>query len=365
MYKRPDKLLYLLVGTILLPATACAASADPIDLYVRDQMQKLHIPGISLAVVKNDRIVKTAGYGFANLETRTPATPQTVYKTASLSKQFIATAILLLVQQKKIGLDDSVSKYLDDAPSSWKPITIRHLLTHTSGIPSEPPAYHPYMEQPPDEVVKATYSLPLLFRPGEKWVHSNVGYYVLAEIISNVSGDPWDGKVSGDPWDKFIANYLFVPAGMKTARTTTTVAIIPDRASGYDQADGETVNAENWIAVRPSGAFISSVVDLARWDIFSDLHSPLTPSNQKLMRTPATLNDGTAAHYGFGWYIDSYRGRARVHHDGIFPGFRADYERFEKDKVSVIILGNSGTADLEPLALKIVGFYLPLLKASP
>jgi D-alanyl-D-alanine carboxypeptidase len=340
----------------LLIATSLPVHADAVDEYVNAQMQKLHIPGLSIAVVKDGRLIKAAGYGLANAETDTPATPETVYKTASLSKQILATAVMLLVQEGKVGLDDKAARYLNDSPESWKNITVRNLLTHTSGIVRDPPDYHPYRDQPPTDVIESVYPMPLNFQPGEKWLYSNVGYYVLSEII---------GKVSGKPWSEFISERLFAPAGMTSTRTIAMTVIVPHRAAGYEQTDSGMVNAENWIAVRPSGAFLSTVLDLAKWDIFTGSHSPLTASSRKQMRTPVSLNDGTFVDYGFGWYVDSYLGRARIHHDGQYPGFRSDYECFESDKLSVIVLANSGGARLDSLAIKVAGFYVPALTTPP
>jgi len=327
-----------------------------VDDYVKERMRELHIPGLSIAVVKEGQIVKASGYGMANVETNSPATPETVYKTASLSKPFIAAAILLLTQEGKIGLEDQVNKYLDGAPKTWKEISIRHLLTHTSGIVRDPSDYHPYNEEAVDEVIKSVYPVPLSFQPCEKWLYSNVGYYVLAEIIT---------KVSGKAWDEFIADYLFLPAHMTSSRTTSATEIVPRRASGYHQTENGMANAENWISVRPSGAFLSTVLDLAKWDELLDLDSVLSRSNRKLMWTPATLNDKTLVDYGFGWYVDSFLGRARIHHDGQFPGFRSDFERFEDDKLTVIVLANLDNASLASLAIKIAGFYAPALATPP
>jgi CubicO group peptidase (beta-lactamase class C family) len=327
-----------------------------VDDYVKQRMRDMRIPGLSLAVVKEDRIVKASGYGLTNLETNTPATPETVYKAASLSKSFIAAAILLLMQEGKIALDDHISKYLGDSPETWKEITIRHLLTHTSGIVRDPSDYHPYNEQPLTDVIKSMYAVPLSFQPGEKWLYSNVGYYILAEILT---------RVSGQPWNEFIAERLFAPAHMTSTRTTTVSEIVPNRANGYQQRGGRTINAENWIAVRPSGAFLSTVLDLAKWDAFLDSDSALNAASHKLMLTPVTLNDKTTADYGFGWYVDSFLGRTRIHHDGQFLGFRSDYERFQDDKLAVIVLANSDEGSLEALAIKVAGFYAPTLATPP
>lgn len=205
-------------------------------------------------------------------------------------------------------------------------------------------------------MIESVYPMPLSFQPGEKWLYSNVGYYVLAEIIS---------KASGKSWSEFISGRLFAPAGMTSTRLLTLTAIVPHRASGYEQSDGKMMNAENWIAVRPSGAFLSTVLDLAKWDTFLDSRSPLTASSLEQMRTPVRLNDGTSANYGFGWYVDSFLRRTRIHHDGQYPGFRSDYERFEDDQLSVIVLTNSGSSRVDSLAVKIAGFFAPALATPP
>lgn len=337
---------------MLAASPASAAAQGNVDGYIKGKMRELQIPGLSLAVVEDGKIVKADGYGLSDVETNSPATPQTVYKAASLSKQFVAAAIMLLVQDGKIQLDDKASKFLDGTPDTWKEITVRELLTHTSGIVRDPAEYDPYREQPIADVIKSAYALPLSFQPGDKWLYSNIGYYVLAEIIS---------RVSGKPWDAFIAQRLFSPAGMASTRTTTTTGIVPDRASGYKRTASGLINAENWIAVRPSGAFLSTVLDLAKWDAFVESNGALTTSSRAQMWTPVKLNDQTSADYGFGWYVDSFLGRARIHHDGQFPGFRSDYERFPDDKLTVIVLANSDNASLESLAIMVAGFYAPTL----
>ncbi len=348
--------LYSLSLTTLLFAAFMPLSADDVDDYIKQRIQELHLPGLSVTVLKEGKIVKSAGFGLANLETNTPADAKTVYKTASLSKPFLAAAIMLLVQDGKVALDDRAWKYLDGAPASWKEITIRQLLTHTAGIVRDPADYHPYQEQPIASVIQAVYALPLSFQPGEKLLYSNVGYYALAEII---------GKVSGKPWNEFIAERIFAPAAMTSTRLTTITGIVPNRANGYQQAGDGMINAENWIAVRPSGAFLSTIEDLAKWDAFLTTGTVLTASSREQMWKPVTLNDHTTAGYGFGWYVDSFLGRARLHHDGQFPGFRSDYERFVDDRLTVIVLANSDSVSVESLALKIAGFYAPSLIAPP
>lgn len=322
--------------------------SDAVDEFVAKQMRDIKIPGLALAVLDNGNVVKMSVYGQANVETGTPVKPECVFSIASLSKQFIAAAILLLQKDGKLALNDKVSKYLDGFPDAWKEITFRQLLNHTSGILRDPADYHPYKQQPVREVIEAMYSVPLNAKPGEKWLYSNVGYYILAEAIT---------KISGKDWDKFISERIFAPAGMNATRLTSATDIIPNRVSGYHQNADGLINAENWIAVRPSGAFLSSIQDLAKWDAFLDQGKLLSESDRKLMWTQSVLNDKTNVNYGFGWYVDSYLGRTRLNHDGQYPGFRADYERFPEDKLSVIVLANLDNARMERLALVIAGFY--------
>jgi len=349
------KLRRLLSGvavSILLNSNASAIAA-PVDDFIKSEMRKLNIPGLSLAVIKDRKIIKLAGYGLANVETGTPATPDSVYKIASLSKPFIATAVLLLVDENKVRLEDKVSQYLDATPEAWKGITVRQVLTHTSGIPRDPADYRPYEQQKPAAVIAAATKLPLSFPPGEKFLYSNVGYYILAQVIE---------RASGMPWESFVAGRVFKPAGLKVTQLLTA-SIVPWRASGYDLADGQLVNAENWIASRPSAAFLSSVRDLAAWDIFMDTQNPLSSSSWTQMHTPPKLKDGQAGEYGLGWYVESYLGHSRIHHDGQYPGFRSAWERFEDDKLTVIILSNAGRPRLDSMSLKVAGYFAPALVA--
>src|ERR1044071_6769525 len=168
---------------------AASANADEVDEYVRAEMQKQHIPGLSIAVVRNGEIVKVEGYGLANIELAVPAKPETIYQSGSVGKQFTATAVMMLVEEGKLGLDDQISKYLADSPDSWKGITIRHLLSHTSGITNFAPQDLNYrLDYGNEELFKKAASLPIAFAPGENWSYSNTGYILLGLIINKVTG---------------------------------------------------------------------------------------------------------------------------------------------------------------------------------
>jgi len=339
-------------GLLLILTAAVAVRADKVDDYLKAEMLKQHIPGVSLAVVKDGKIIKAEGYGLANLELNVPARPETVFKIGSVSKQFISAGILLLIQEGKISLDDSISKFLEGTPETWKPITVRHLLTHTSGIVREGPGFDPLKIQSDADVIKTAYSLPLRFAPGEKWEYCNVGYFSLAEIIR---------KVSGKPWGEYLSDALFKPLEMNSTRTTTMTDLVQDRANGYGWREGKYSNAAIYLALRPSGAFLSNVLDLAKWDAALYTERLFKQPSREQMWTAVKLNGGTTYPYGFGWELDSVGGHRQIHHGGSLPGFRAELSRFVDDKLTVIVLTNSDNANPGTIALGVAEFYIPNL----
>ena len=345
----------ILLSIVLSLALCTFLSADTVDDYVKAQMTWERIPGLSIAVVRDGKVIKTKGYGFANLETNTAASPESVYRIGSVSKQFLAAGMMLLVQEGKVGLDEPVSKYLDDTPATWKDITVRRLLSHTSGIPRESPSFDPMKIQSDSDVIKATYPVPLRFGPGSKWEYSNINYYCVAEIIR---------KVTGESWSKFITDRIFTPAGMVSTRTASASQIVPQRASGYATGEDGLRNAEVWVALRPSGAFMSTVSDFAKWDTALYTDQILNAESRKTMWTPVKLSDGSSYPYGFGWFVDATNGHQHIHHDGGVPGFVAEFDRFPDDHISVVIMANIQNRDLSDLAVKVAGYYKAPLKPS-
>src|SRR5262249_42847423 len=154
-----------------------------------------------------------SGYGKSNIEGKTPVTAKTVFAIASISKQFLAAGIMVLVQDGKISLDDSVGRFLPDAPAEWQKISIRELLSHTSGLARDAPGENPFETRSPVDAIRAAYGVQLSSPPGEKWQYSNLGYYVLAEIMS---------RASGEQWPDFMTHRLFRPLGMSSTRTTNS-----------------------------------------------------------------------------------------------------------------------------------------------
>jgi D-alanyl-D-alanine carboxypeptidase len=339
-----------LFALVLLFVATGAARADNVDDYVKAEMKRQHIPGVSVAVIKEGKIIKAEGYGLANVELNVPARPETVYKIGSVSKQFIAAGVLLLVQDGKLSLDDKISKFLEGTPDTWREITVRHLLTHTSGIVREAPGFDPLKIQDDAEVIKTAYNLPLRFAPGEKWEYCNVGYFSLAEIIR---------KVSGKPWSDYLSERVFTPLEMNATRATTMTEIVQNRANGYVWRNGKLDNAGIYFAVRPSGAFLSSVLDLAKWDAALYTDKALKQSTLSQVWMPVKLNGGATHPYGFGWELGTVGGHKRVNHGGSLPGFRAQFSRFIDDKLSVVVLTNGDNADSNLIAIGIAALYIP------
>ena len=343
----PTRLLRAATVGLLFIAVA-VARADGTDDFLKAEMQRQNIPGLSLVVLRHGKVIKSQGYGLADRAQKIAATPDTVYKIASVSKQFIATGIMVLVQDGRLGVDDPVHKHLPDAPASWQAITIRHLLTHTAGLVREPPGFDPFKTMGVDELVKTAYAVPLRFAPGEKYEYSNTGYNVLAEIIA---------RTSGKPWPAFIDERVFTPTGMTMTWPTDTTARVPNRAHGYVDND-ELRDEPTWVALRPSGAFLSTVMDLAKWDAMLYTDKVLTEATRRQMWTPVTLNDGKSYPYGFGWVLGSRNGVKYVQHSGGMPGTRANLSRFENG-LTIIMLMNLDDVDIEPVVAGVAARYLP------
>jgi CubicO group peptidase (beta-lactamase class C family) len=333
----------------VLSTTTLFVQADHVDEYILAEMKSRNIPGLSLAVLRHGRVIKAKGYGVGDRKLQTAVTPETVYKIASVSKQFIATGIMLLVQDGRLKIDDPVSKYLNDAPPAWAGITVRHLLTHTAGLVREGPAFDPMKDQPDLEIIRSAYSVPLRFVPGEKYEYSNTGYYTLAEIIR---------VVSGRPWTAFLEDRVFKPSGMSSTWPTNTTASVPNRARGYVDND-ELRDAPVWRALRPSGSFLSTVLDLAKWDAMLYTDKVLTGASRRQMWTAVMLTDGKTYPYGFGWMLGDVDGHKLVHHSGGMPGTRAMLAKFIDDGLTIVMLMNLDDVDIFPLMRGVATQYLP------
>jgi CubicO group peptidase (beta-lactamase class C family) len=200
------------------------AEASEIESYVTAQMQRQRVPGLSMAIVRSKNVIYSKAFGAANLELNAPATTSSVFKIGSTSKPFIAIAIMMLVEEGKLSLDDDITKYFNKTPSSWSGINLRHLLSHTSGFPRELPGWTSYGDFSEEDFVAMIEKTEPTTKPGERYSYSNAGYFTLAAILT---------KVSGKPWPDFLKSRIIDPIGMKSTRTTTWRELVPNRASGY------------------------------------------------------------------------------------------------------------------------------------
>lgn len=347
MYSEMKKLLLFLI----LPYLSFA-QVDSSDIIVKQIMDKQKIVGLSLAVIKNGKPVVNKGYGLANVELNVPLTSETVIRLGSVSKQLFTTAIMKLMQDGKLSIDDSIHKYFPDAPETWRPIKIKNLMSHTSGLPREPPAYDNFKIQPDIEVIRSAYRLPLVFKTGEKYQYCNLAYFILAEIIK---------QVSGQHWQDYIHDNLFVPAGMNNSYLTDFYAIIPNRALGYMHNHDTLVNATSMFAIRPSGGFLSTSSDMIKWDkAIREEKIILNKENWKILWQPfikTSDRSDSKEYYGFGWAIDEYHGHKLIVHGGANIGFRSVYARFVNDDLSIIILTNTQEANPRVIANALADYY--------
>lgn len=339
--KRFSSILFLLFFVTPLFAQ------DSIDVFIADQMKQQRIVGLSLGIVKNGKVMKVAGYGKANIELNVPVSEKTVFKIASLSKQFIAVGIMKLIQQGRLTLDTPVTDIIRNAPGSWKLITIRHLLNHTSGIAVDPPGFEGMNNLPDSVYIARAFKNKLDFAPGSKFQYSNLGYYVLADIIR---------IKSKQSFFDFMKTNVIDAAGMHATVPTSVESIVENRASGYieDSMSAQIKNAPNYTAVRPSGAYLSNITDLIKWEsvlqegkLFNDRQSNDYFAGG--FNTTMTM-DNEPIYYRYGWMINKVGNRHLAHHGGSLPGFKSVYFRFLEDKTAIIVLANSDQADAYAIA---------------
>lgn len=337
-------------------AATAAQSADGVDDYIKMKMTRQHIPGLTLAVIRDGKIVKLKGYGLANLELNIPAAVETVYPINSVTKQFAAAGVMILVEEGKVGLDDKISKYIDGTPEAWRDINVRHLLTHTSGLKDfiDEPTASLRLDMTDEEIFKTAAPRPLNFSPGEKFSYCNTGYHLLGMMIR---------KVTGKSYGEFLQQRIFDPLGMEDTRIISHSEIIPNRASGYLWNGTELQNGE-YVAASllgaANGGLRSTVLDLAKWDAALDEAKLIKKSSLEQMWTSAKFNDGRPAHYGFGWIPGSVRGHRYVSHTGgHWNGYSCVVTRFLDDHLTVVLLANqSGRAKPAGIAEGVARHYI-------
>jgi len=353
-------------------AASAQVSSTQIDA-IFSSLKSATAPGAAVLVVRNGKSVFRRGYGVTDLRTLHPIDANTNFRLASFTKQFTAACIMLLARDGKLHYDDHLTDFFPEFPAYGKSITVRNLLNHTSGLPDyEELMMKQYPDTPPEEVpqIHDAGVLKLLeqqssgeFAPGSKWEYSNSGYAVLAMIVE---------KVSGQPFGQFLHERIFLPLGMKnTLAYEKGKNEVPHRAYGHTrlgQSDKDAWRESDQSptsAVLGDGGIYSSLDDLEKWDRALRNHTLLTEAEMLPELTPvqpsgspAKSENGTAITYGFGWFLDPYRGHKRMSHDGETIGFRTTIQRFPDDKLTIIVLANRSDINPEELALKVADLYL-------
>jgi len=339
-----------IVFICLLPHMTLAEQ-DGVDEYIQAQMEERHVPGLAIAVLRGGSIVKAKGYGLANIEHSVPVRPNTIFQSGSLGKQFTSAAVMMLVEEGRLKLDDPISRYLDGTPDTWADITVRHLLTHTSGIREYEERVDYTRDYTEEEFVGIAADQPLDFVPGESWSYSNTGYVLLGILL---------GKVAGSRWGDFVQERIFDRIGMETARIVSDTDIIPNRAAGYRLVDGELKNQE-WVSPffnsTADGALYFSVLDVAKWDAALYTEELLTKESLSAMWTPVKLKSGKQINYGFGWALTDFRGHRIVEHSGHWQGFAAFIARYIDDSLTVVVLANQANLSPGIIAHGVAGHY--------
>ena len=331
------------------PATAVAVTE-----YVKAEMQRQHIPGLALLVSHGGKIVRAEGFGLANVELQAPVKPETIFQSGSVGKQFTATAVMMLVEEGKISLDDPLTKYFADAPATWKNITVRELLSHTAGLGDYPKDFNFRKDWTEDEELKLIECIPLAYAPGTSWSYSNFGYVTLGILLHRVTGEFY-----GD----FMQHRIFQPLRMKSTRIISEADIVPNRSAGYRLVKGELKN-QDWVApvvnTTADGSLYFSILDLARWDAALYTEKLLKQPSLDLMWTPVKLKNGqpNKGNYGFGWFIDERHGHRCIHHDGAWQGFETAIDRYVDDQLTVVVLTNLADAEPGKISQHVAEMYL-------
>ncbi|MEJ2408979.1 MAG: serine hydrolase [Novosphingobium sp.] len=335
-----------------------AAWADPVADLVQAEMVRSKTPGVAVAVIDQGRITRIQGFGEANIEHHVPVHPDTLFKTGATGMQLTAAAVMLLVEDGKIDLDAPVTRYLAKAPAKWGKVTIRQLLDHTSGLPATPNGDF-RTDYTNDQLLGIIAAQDLNFPAGSRWRFSYADYIVLGFVIE---------EVTGEHWTRFMAHRIFAPLGMHTARGIDELAIVPNRAAGYELRGGALRNAE-WVSPTANstadGSLYLSALDFAAWAQAMSQHRLLSKASWETLSQPARLGNGASCTYVPGWSIDPAGKAPAWGQSGSWQGFQTYTLRYPSQDLTVAIYANGENADAGHLARAIAGLTEPALAGEP
>lgn len=329
-------------GRCLLAAPVPSGAIEAIDRIAGEDIEQKKAASYSVAVVKDSELVLARGYGFSDLENDVPATPETVYRLGSITKQFTSMAIMQLVEAGKVSLDDELSKFVPDFPTGEHKVTVHHLLNHTSGIQS-------YTSQPEffakmrldlshNQLLDLFKDKPFSFEPGTKWAYNNSGYYLLGMIIE---------KASGHAYEQYLVEHIFRPLDMSATHYGHMRPLVRHRAMGYRSMLGQLVNDDPMSMNPPgaAGALVSNVLDLVKWHQALEDGKFLSSGSYEAMYRETKLADGATRPYGYGWGLGELSGHKKISHGGGINGFSTMIARYPNDRLAVIVLSNTAGAN--------------------
>jgi CubicO group peptidase (beta-lactamase class C family) len=331
---------------------------DAMDEFVLAQMREQHIVGLSLAVVERGTPVKIAGYGWANIQTKTAATPETIFQIQSVTKCFVGAAVALLIHDGKLSPEDKVVRWITNAPTSWSNITVRHLLTHTAGLKDfiNEPTIDLAAETTDDAILASVRDLPLEFTPGAKYAYSNTGYQLLGMIIE---------RATGRSWFSFVKERILQPFGMHDTTLVNLSDESPRVAKGYLWRDGELHRGRRLsqsVLAYPGGGCVSTAQDMARWDAGLDSGRVFTTNVLAEMWNYMKLNGGGFSGYGYGFGLSAPGTPRHVIHVGAHAtGFTSVYLRYPEQRLGIAVLVNQRFSKPENIARGIAALHIPSL----
>ena len=344
-----------------------------IDEYIQNVMTQQQIPGISVAVVREGEPLLMKGYGIANLEHSVPATEKTVYEVASVGKTFTAFVLMMLIEEGVIKLDNAIADYLDNLPSAWRSVTVKHILSHRSGLPNYTDVENYWtdiirLNLSQTEIINLVRDLPLMFEPGEYSSYDNTGYYLLGMMLE---------QITGRSYADLMQERLFQPLGMNATRMNNPNEIVPHRASGYRLPKDKLINKPYYSpsVTFSGGGQLSSIEDMVKYE--RELYQPtlLQQSTLDLMWThypPTRRRNWQPERYagylrvGLGWLMPDYPNKRVVGHNGSIVGFASNITRFIDECLTVILFCNlDRIIRPDAIAKKIIDFYSPVIASFP
>lgn len=353
-------LQFIILSFILFPKTVRGQQEDPGQLSTKyDKLLSAHLksdePGATVLVARNGQVIYEKALGMANIELNVPMRAEHVFKIASVTKQFTAVAILQLMEQGKLSLQDELTKFIPDYPTQGYRITIEHLLTHTSGILD----FAKIRETPnrmagdltPEQMINIFKEQPLRFPPGTQWEYSNSGYFLLGYIIE---------RITGKTYGEYLEERIFKPAGMSRSFYGGETQLVTNRADGYTRAQQGFINAPHISMTHPyaAGAILSTVEDLFKWHQALNSYKLIRKENLEKALTPYTLTDGKKTRYGYGWRFGSIQDSPSFWHAGGINGFTSMAMFLPEEDVFVAVLSNSDAGSHEEIAAKLAALAI-------